>query len=95
MSTSRTTTAIAIAVGTAVGSAVLTACGTAGNAESPSPVGVDDADRLQRQAQPYVGDPWERRYRAQFWADQHVHDSWNRCHRGENVPRSLLEAPGC
>ena len=39
------------------------------------------------EARQYAGDPWEKRFRAQFWADQHIHDSWNRCHLGENAPR--------
>lgn len=43
----------------------------------------------------YAGDPWEKRFREQFWTGQHIHDSWNRCHLGENVPRSLHAGPGC
>ena len=47
------------------------------------------------EAPAYEGDPWEKRFRAQFWSDQHIHDSWNRCHLGENVPRRLQQGPGC
>jgi len=42
---------------------------------------------IQQDAETYVGDPWEKRYRNQFWKTQHLHDSWNRCHLGENAPR--------
>ena len=45
--------------------------------------------------QAYEGDPWEARFREQFWSSQHIHDSWNRCHLGENVPSSLQQGPGC
>lgn len=44
-------------------------------------------EQLVDEARQYAGDPWEKRFRAQFWADQHIHDSWNRCHLGENAPR--------
>jgi hypothetical protein len=44
-------------------------------------------EQLEEQSRQYVGDPWEKRYRAQFWSTQHIHDSWNRCHLGENAPR--------
>jgi hypothetical protein len=44
-------------------------------------------EQLGQQAGQYVGDPWERRYRAQSWSTQHIHDSWNRCHLGENATR--------
>jgi hypothetical protein len=43
----------------------------------------------------YVGDPWEQRVRDQFWKSQHVHDSWNRCHLGENVPVRLQRGTDC
>ncbi len=46
--------------------------------------GVDDP---VGDAEMYVGDPWEKRFRDQFWSSQHIHDSWNRCHLGENAPR--------
>ena len=54
-----------------------------------------DADRFAREAATYAGDPWEKRFREQFWSTQHIHDSWNRCHLGENVPKSLQQGPGC
>jgi hypothetical protein len=89
-STTRTTAAVALALA----SAFLAACGSATSAE---PKGApDEADRIVREAPKYVGDPWERRYREQFWAEQHLHDSWNPCHLGENVPDSMKgEGPGC
>lgn len=90
--TSRTMTAIALAVG----SAVLSACGAAGSAETPTQGSPAGADRLARHAQEYVGDPWERRYRDQFLVRQHVHDSWNPCHLGENASTSMQDrGPRC
>jgi hypothetical protein len=50
-----------------------------------------EVEQMETRAEQYVGDPWERRFRQQFWTDQHIHDSWNRCHLGENAPRP----PGC
>lgn len=48
------------------------------------------------EAPSYVGDPWEKRYRDQFWSTQHIHDSWNPCHIGENVPKRLQgSGPDC
>jgi len=44
-------------------------------------------EQLEQEARQYAGDPWEKRFRAQFWQQQHIHDSWNRCHLGENAPR--------
>jgi hypothetical protein len=46
-----------------------------------------EAEVLFQKAEVYAGDPWEARFREQFWSGQHVHDSWNRCHLGENAPR--------
>jgi hypothetical protein len=43
----------------------------------------------------YVGDPWEQRVRDQFWTTQHIHDSWNRCHLGENVPMRIKQGIDC
>ena len=43
----------------------------------------------------YVGDPWEQRVRDQFWTTQHIHDSWNRCHLGENVPVRIKQGIDC
>jgi hypothetical protein len=69
--TSRTMTAIALAVG----SAVLAACGTADSAETPAQGSPAGADRP---------------------TGQHVHDSWNPCHLGENVPTSMEDqGPHC
>lgn len=54
-----------------------------------------DRDIPALEAPAYAGDPWESRFREQFWSSQHIHDSWNRCHLGENVPRRLQRGPGC
>jgi hypothetical protein len=55
-----------------------------------------EVTQLQEEAEQYVGDPWEQRYRAQFWKSQHIHDSWNPCHIGENVPKRLQgSGPDC
>ena len=90
--TSATRTVATLAAVVALGSA-LQACG----AEAAPQRGIDtgiservierDVKRLEMQAEQYAGDPWETRYRTQFWAGQHIHDSWNRCHLGENAPR--------
>ena len=47
------------------------------------------------EAPSYVGDPWEKRFREQFWSAQHIHDSWNKCHIGENVPKRLQRGDDC
>ena len=54
-----------------------------------------EAEVLARKSAIYAGDPWEARFREQFWSTQHIHDSWNRCHLGENVPSALQQGPGC
>ena len=82
-------------VALALGSALLAACGSAGSAEKPKQSRPEQAQPIEQQAEHYVGDPWERRYRQQFWADQHIHDSWNRCHLGENVEESIPLPMGC
>ena len=65
--------------------AALVGCAPAASDEGR---GTDrEVTQLQEEAEQYVGDPWEQRYRAQFWRTQHIHDSWNRCHLGENAPR--------
>ena len=74
--------------------AALIGCAPAASGE-PERVIQREVQQLETQAQQYVGDPWEKRFRAQFWSDQHIHDSWNRCHLGENVSRSLRRTPGC
>lgn len=43
----------------------------------------------------YEGDPWEERFRDRFWARQHAHDSWNRCHLAEDIPTYVQHRPGC
>ena len=54
-----------------------------------------EAEVLARKGAVYEGDPWEARFREQFWSSQHIHDSWNRCNLGENVPKALQQGPGC
>jgi hypothetical protein len=74
----------------AVLGAALVGCGAPAVSDGGSgaePVIQRDVEQLETRAQQYAGDPWEKRFRAQFWADQHVHDAWNRCHLGENAPR--------
>jgi hypothetical protein len=66
----------------------LVGCTGAAAEQAPSERTVQqDVDQLVRDAETYVGDPWEKRFRDQFWNSQHIHDSWNRCHLGENAPR--------
>ena len=85
-----TVTAAAVLGATLVGCAP--AAGDGGVDEPSEP----QVTQLQEEAEQYVGDPWEKRYRAQFWTDQHIHDSWNPCHIGENVPKSLQgSGPDC
>jgi hypothetical protein len=76
-----TTLAVAAALG-----AVLAASAPAFS-DGPDRAERQSQRQVEQQAQQYVGDPWEKRYRAQFWSTQHIHDSWNRCHLGENAPR--------
>jgi hypothetical protein len=74
--------------------AVLASCGqTASGDRALQP--AERAGTLAEQAEPYVGDPWEARFRKAFWSEQHIHDSWNRCHLGENVSEELRELSGC
>jgi hypothetical protein len=82
--TSAHVTAAALALATAV----LSGCAAGASGEVPRSR-VDNASSITERATPYVGDPWEKRYKKQFWADQHIHDSWNPCHIGENVPKRL------
>lgn len=90
--TARTRTLASVGALT-LASVVLAAAGTAESAGTARPGGSGD---LVRQAQAYVGDPWEKRFRAQFWQTQHIHDSWNPCHIGENVPKRLQgSGPHC
>jgi hypothetical protein len=85
---------VAATVGMVFLGAVLASCGQTasgdGALEPPERAGT-----LAKQAEPYVGDPWEQRFRKAFWSEQHIHDSWNRCHLGENVSDALRNAPGC
>ena len=84
----RTKATITTTVTAFAAAAVLVGFGApTGVAADGSPDREATADRLVQQAQSYVGDPWEQRFRDQFWARQHIHDSWNRCHLGENAPR--------
>ena len=76
-----------IATGLATGATavLITGCGPATTGQAPAAVSGND------QAAPYRGHPLENRLRTAFWSEQHIHDSWNRCHLGENAPPS----PGC
>lgn len=79
----------------ALAAAVLSGCGTTG-ADDVSHDPAGDNTRITERAAEYAGDPWEKRYRAQFWMHQHIHDSWNPCHIGENVPKRLQgSGPDC
>ena len=86
---SATHTVATLAAAAALGTA-LVGCAPAASHErqvDPERVIQREVAQLEREAQQYAGDPWEKRFREQFWADQHIHDSWNRCHLGENAPR--------
>ncbi len=67
--------------------ASLVGCTGASAEQAPPERSSQQVDDLVRDAESYVGDPWEKRFRDQFWSSQHLHDSWNRCHLGENAPR--------
>ena len=67
--------------------ASLVGCTGASAEQVPPERSRQQVDDLVRDAESYVGDPWEKRFRDQFWSSQHLHDSWNRCHLGENAPR--------
>ena len=95
---------VAVAAAVVLGAGGLVGCGEA----SADRASVKSATTLQQEAevlyrkaqvyamaQTYAGDPWEKRFREQFWSSQHIHDSWNRCHLGENVPPQLQSGPGC
>jgi hypothetical protein len=77
-----------------VGCAVTPADGAADPGKSVDQLQME-AEDLVRKSAVYEGDPWEARFREQFWSTQHIHDSWNRCHLGENVPSYLQQGPGC
>ena len=88
------TSATKAALGLVLSATLLSGC-TAG-AQGDTPDGAQPANAVLRKAPLYVGDPWEKRFRDQFWADQHIHDSWNPCHIGENVPKRLQgSGPEC
>jgi len=76
-----TTLAAVAALGAALAAGAPAVSSESGGAEQRH------VERLVEQARQYAGDPWEKRFRSQFWTDQHIHDSWNRCHLGENAPR--------
>lgn len=90
-----TTSAPVIALGLVLGASLLGGCGTDAQGESPAGQARERGSVVER-APAYVGDPWEKRFREQFWTDQHVHDSWNPCHVGENVPKARQgSGPAC
>lgn len=91
-----TTTRTLASTGALVLATVVLAAGGAAESAGSTHSGSHDSDRLVRQARAYAGDPWEQRYRDQFWLSQHIHDSWNPCHIGENVPKRLQgSGPHC
>jgi len=103
--TSTRKTLVAVAASVVIGASGLVGCGEtnperAAEVKSAATVQME-AEILFRKAQVYAsaqgyaGDPWEKRFREQFWSSQHIHDSWNRCHLGENVPPQLQSGPGC
>ncbi|MGH3347020.1 MAG: hypothetical protein ACRDO4_08555 [Nocardioides sp.] len=105
--TSARKTLVAVAATVVIGTGGLVGCGEA-TADRGAPVKSSDTLQMEAevlyqkaqayakaQAQGYTGDPWEKRFREQFWSTQHIHDSWNRCHLGENVPPQLQSGPGC
>jgi hypothetical protein len=70
-------------------------CGAAGSGRN-SPDRSHDPAGVTERAPAYVGGTWEARFRDQFWQNQHIHDSWNPCHIGENVPKELQgSGPDC
>ena len=82
--TSRFIGTVATAAATATTAVIIAGCAPPATSAVPN-------DRPARAGAPYGGDPWEARARNDFWTGQHIHDSWNRCHIGENAP----PAPGC
>ena len=82
-------------LGLMFGGSLLSGCGPEARGDTPAG-SVNDSNSVVQRAPQYVGDPWERRFREQFWEDQHIHDSWNPCHIGENVPKALQgSGPAC
>ena len=80
------------ALGLVLSASLLSACGPDARGDTPvEPAGNSVVERAPQ----YVGDPWEKRYHDQFWAGQHIHDSWNKCHIGENVPRRPQPGEDC
>ena len=88
--TTKTTTLAA----TVLAAGLVTAT-VAASAESSTQAPENGAQQIVERAVAYEGDPWEKRFREQFWKTQHIHDSWNRCHVGENVSNELRRLSGC
>ena len=78
----------------AIATTVFSGCGP-DTASVVRPAELAGGDAVVKQAEEYVGDPWEARFRREFWREQHIHDSWNRCHLGEYVSELLRELSGC
>ncbi len=75
---------------------VVATAGIVGAAAAANDVVIDPAREVPAMDAPsYTGDPWEERFREQFWSTQHIHDSWNKCHLGENVPPRLQRGTDC
>ena len=89
------TSAPVVAVALGLAAAVLSSCGSAGSGGGARDRSDDPASVTER-APAYVGGTWEARFRDQFWKNQHIHDSWNPCHIGENVPKEVQgSGPAC
>lgn len=85
-------TSVVAGLGIAFGATVLTSSGASAPRDIAPVVGNSS---VVEEAEKYVGDPWEQRFREQFWADQHIHDSWNGCHLGEHASDELRRFSGC
>jgi hypothetical protein len=91
-----TTSAPIVAVALGLAAVVLSSCGSAGSGDDAAPDRSHDPASVTERAPAYVGGTWEARFRDQFWQNQHIHDSWNPCHIGENVPKELQgSGPAC
>lgn len=83
------------ALGLVLSASLLSGCSAEARGTNPGGP-AEGSDSVVERAPAYVGDPWEKRFREQFWAGQHIHDSWNPCHIGENVPKALQgRGPAC
>ncbi len=85
-----------VSVALALAGTLLAGCGTASDAADDPPPGEPVGNPITAQAAAYVGDAWEVTWRKLFISRTHVHDSWNPCHLGEDVPKSMKgHGPHC